>query len=171
MTGYESDPAQPLWNCINGDQLLIGLITSKAELEQCDQMYIWLLRGRIQDLARAGSDKRPPTLSNCYCCLKEKVQSKCLRLFHFRGFDRTTPGCACHMPKNSMVWFTVSAFMAVARFKPLTIMNRYKVKRQSKTTQNKENVAIPSNKSVTTETRPQKPLLSVEELKTFFNQP
>ena len=40
MTGYESDPAQPLWNCINGDQLLIGLITSKAELEQCDQMYL-----------------------------------------------------------------------------------------------------------------------------------
>ena len=49
---------------------------------------------------RRGSDKRPPTLSNCYCCstnpfLQEKVWSKYLQLFHFRGFDgQTTPGSA-----------------------------------------------------------------------------
>ena len=42
------------------------------------------------------------TLSNCYCCLtspflQEKVWLRYLRLFHFRGFDRTTrttPGSA-----------------------------------------------------------------------------
>ena len=53
--------------------------------------------GRIQDLVRGVSDKCPPTLSSLSnCCyltspfLPEKVWSKYLRLFHFRGFDRTT---------------------------------------------------------------------------------
>ena len=26
-------------------------------------------QGRIQDLVKGASDKLPPTLSNCYCCL------------------------------------------------------------------------------------------------------
>ena len=30
--------------------------------------YKNLFLGRIQDFVRGGSDKRPLTLSNCYCC-------------------------------------------------------------------------------------------------------
>ena len=46
-----------------------------------------------------GSDKLLVTLSNCYCCLtspfsQEKVRSRYLCLFHFGGFDRTTPRSA-----------------------------------------------------------------------------
>ena len=54
--------------------------------------------GLIQDLLMVDSDKCPPTFSNCYCCFllkqvhfsQEIVWSRFLRLFHFRGFDRTT---------------------------------------------------------------------------------
>ena len=51
--------------------------------------------GRIQDLVRVGSDKRPPTLSNGYCNLispffTRKSMVKIIFPFHFRGFDRTT---------------------------------------------------------------------------------
>ena len=54
---------------------------------------------RIQHLVRGGSDKRPLTLSSCYCYLTSpfftrKIWSKYLHLFHFGGFDRTTPGSA-----------------------------------------------------------------------------
>ena len=58
----------------------------------------------IQDLVKGGLDLRPPTLSNCHCCLtspfsleKLEVWSRYLRLFHFRGFGRptrATPGPA-----------------------------------------------------------------------------
>ena len=47
-----------------------------------------LLLGRAQDLVtEGGSDKRLPTFSNCYFLNK-------YFLFHFGGFDRTTPGSA-----------------------------------------------------------------------------
>ena len=67
--------------------------------------------GRIQDLVKEGSDLHPPTLSSCYCSSSPFVTRKTgsmvryLRLFHFKGFDRTTrttPGSApAEFPKNT----------------------------------------------------------------------
>ena len=57
-----------------------------------------------------GSDKRPPTLCNCYCSLTGPfVNKKYAIVFHFRGFNRTTPGSAPAIGLG-----TVSAFDWVA---------------------------------------------------------
>ena len=54
------------------------------------------LLGRIQDLVRGGSDKRPPTLSNGYCNLTSpfftrKSMVEIIFPFHFRGFEPPEP--------------------------------------------------------------------------------
>ena len=58
----------------------------------------WFL-GRIQELVREGSGKRPPTFSNCYCYLTSpfftrKSTVKIIFSFYFRGCSRTTLGRA-----------------------------------------------------------------------------
>ena len=53
------------------------------------------VQGRTQDLVRGGSDKLPPKLSDCYCCLTSafftrKSTVKIFAFVSFRGFDQTT---------------------------------------------------------------------------------
>ena len=44
--------------------------------------------GRIQDLVKGDSDKRPPTLSNCYCCLTSPffTGKSMVKIFAFISF-------------------------------------------------------------------------------------
>ena len=83
---------------------LKALVNKKMYLSLLGHHKLKLTLGRIQDLVRGGSDKRPPTLSKCYCNLtspffRRKSMVKILFPFHFRGFVRTTPGSAPASPR------------------------------------------------------------------------
>ena len=90
----------------------------RIEITKRDTSFLILVlnfTGADSGFSEGGGDR---TLSNCYCCLtspfsQEKVWSKYLRLFHFRGFDRTTPGSA-----SDFKWLT----------KPINCMFRHKFK-------------------------------------------
>ena len=58
---------------------------------------IWTLNktNGIKSRITGGLDKRPPTLSGCYCYFTSPLFTrKNMVAFHFRGFEWTTPGSA-----------------------------------------------------------------------------
>ena len=65
--------------------------------------------GRIQDLVTGGSDKRPPALSCCYCCLTSPFfKRKCMVLCFTLGGSIEPPEPPLDPPQiNAPLYFTL----------------------------------------------------------------
>ena len=71
-------------------------------------------QGHVQDLVKGASDKLPPTLSNCYCCLtspffhkKRYDQDICSFSAFNSGFDRTNRTTPWSTPANYLYNATI----------------------------------------------------------------
>ena len=80
---------------VQGERHQRSLVIRTEDTGHVNKLCVKTLQGRIQDLVRGGSDKRPPLLSNCFCYLTSPVFTRKSRVkifaFHFRGVRPNRP--------------------------------------------------------------------------------